>query len=356
MSTRFRSILLLSAVAAECLLAVAGLGQDGAAVPPPDATTKLEAVRNLMPEVVAKATGWSLDREYVWRRIETRVKRVIDGGGAVPLGLLRYLARPVVNEAIEAHLLAEPAAAAGFAPDRARAEVHATEVLASPQSRLQAEQFLLDNGLSRDEYVEELARRTAIMDWVRQHFVVPQQVTDEELRESYEKRRQEFTLPPTFLLGRILVPRGESDAEEAAAREQLAAIRQTIAEGTPFAVAGKTDTGKVWYDSMRVAARTQPEEIRQVIAQLAMGEVSGIIELSDTLALIRWSEPLPARERSFGEVITGLRLNVQEEKGREVFRTYLADLKKANEVVIYPPLEDSTTPLPRSGGRAPARD
>jgi parvulin-like peptidyl-prolyl isomerase len=327
-------------------LAARVLAADEQANPPSaeEVRARMDGVRQLMPEVVARATGWSLGRDVVWHRIRLKVERVVKGGQPVSVGLLRYLARPIVNRAIEEHLLGQAAAAAGFEPDVGRADAHLAELLAQPSTREQAEGFLRENGLSRDEYVRELATRTAVTDWVRQRFVATQKVSDVELKAAYEKRRSELTLPATVLLERILVPKTEPDMSSG--RTKLLGIRAAIAAGTPFAEAAGAESDSVHYDSQRVAAKALPEKVQEAVAELAMGEVSGIVELPDTLAIVRWSAPLAAREPPFGQVADVLRVNIQEEKGREAFGTYLKKLREDSKVVIYPPLEDSRTPWP----------
>jgi hypothetical protein len=344
----------LLAVAA-CLSGFVALAAEAAAASGPSAaevSAKLDEVRGLLPDVVARATEWSLPRSFVWQRVRVKLERVVRSGQPVSIGLLRYLAQPVVNRAIEEHLLGAAAAAEGFPADSARAEGHLAELLGDPRSREQVEGFLRENGLSRDEYVRELAARTAIMDWARQRFVVKQEVSEDELRQSYRKRLPKLALPATLRLERILVARTEGGATQA--EERLAGIRQTVAEGAPFAEAWRRQAAYVHYDSQRIAVQSLPEQVQDVVGGLAAGEVSGIVELPDTLALIRWSDPVPGWEPTFEQVREILRTNVQEDKGREAFSSFLAELRRAQKVVVYPPLEESRTIWP-TGAAGPAR-
>lgn len=341
-----------------CLaFALSGLAEEPVRPPQPApavTAAQLEAVRQMMPEVVASMRDWTLGRDYVWRRIESKVKRVLASGNEVPLGLLRYLARPIVNDAIEERLLGTPASAQGFPPDLVRSGAHLEGLLADPKTRTEAEQFLLERGLSREEYIQELAVRTAITDWVRQRFVVPQEVSEEEVSDRYRECHARLALPATIRLQRIVVPQAQAGQDEATATGLLVRIREAIAAGTPFAEAaelGAEGAGVASYDETRTTLQALPEEVREVVADLARGEVSEVIEVSGTLALVRWTEPLPAREVPLAEAAAALRVNLQEEKGRVAFKAFLQERWEAEKVVIYPPLENPTKAWPASTPR-----
>ncbi|MDX9979280.1 MAG: peptidyl-prolyl cis-trans isomerase [Lentisphaeria bacterium] len=316
------------------------------------AAARLAAAREMIPEVVVRMGGWTLGRDEVWEPIRIKVERIVAEETPFSVSLLRYLARPIVTEAIEERLLGEAAAADGFLPDLERAESHLRALLDDPHARREAEHFLRENGLSREVYVRRLALRTAITDWVKHRFVDPQEVADGELPAGYERLKAELGLPETILLERMISPRNVPEADSDPGREALVRIRDLIASGVSFSeAAGRLETGPARYDRQRIACTALPEPVAAAVAELEAGEVSGIVELPASLVLLRWQDRIPARLRVLGEVEDELRARLREEKGRAAFGAFLQERRAASGVVISPPLEDPAVPWP--GHRRP---
>ncbi len=317
------------------------------------AEARLAAAREMIPEVVVRIGDWTLERDEVWGRIRIKVERIVAEETPFSIPLLRYLARPIVTEAIEEKILGEAAAADGFLPDQTRAETHVRALFEDPHGRREIEHFLRENGLSREVYTRRLALRTTITDWVKHRFVDPQEVGDEELPAGYERLKAEMGLPETILLERIIAPRNvqETDPEEPG-REALVRIREKVASGVPFAEAAeRLEPGMARFDRQRIACTALPELVAKAVVQLASGEVSEIVELPGSFALLRWQDRVPARLRVLAEVVDELRDRLRADQGRAAFGTFLREQRQARGVVIYPPLEDSTVPWP--GHRRP---
>jgi len=319
---------------------------------------RLAAAREMIPDIVVRIGDWTLERDEVWERIRIKVERIVAEETPFSVPLLRYLARPIVTDAIEERILGEAAAADGFLPDPARADGHFETLLADRHGRREIEHFLRENGLSREKYVARLALRTAISDWVKHRFIDPQEISDEELRAGYEARKDSLALPETIQVERILTPRNVRDPDQKqASRELLVRVRQAIAEGVPFSEAAdavlpeREEDIPARYDRQRLAPAALPPTVLEAAAQLEAGEVSEILVLPSAFALLRWQDRLPPRELALPEVADGLRDTLKSDKGRAVFAVFLKELRQEKNVVISPPLEDPVVPWP--GHRRP---
>lgn len=316
------------------------------------AAVRLAAAREMIPEVVVRIGDWTLERDEVWGRIRIKVERIVAEETPFSVPLLRYLARPVVTEAIEEKILGEAAAADGCLPDEARAGAHLRALFEDPHARREIEHFLRENGLSREVYVRRLALRTAITDWVKGRFIDPQEVGDDELSAGYERLKVELGLPETILLERIIAPRSLPATDPEPGRDVLARLREVIASGVPFAEAAeRQEEGVARFDRQRIACTALPELVAETVARLDPGEVSGIVELPASFVLLRWQDRIPARLRGPGEVEEELRARLRDDKGRAAFGVFLREQRAAQGVVIYPPLEDPVVPWP--GHRRP---
>lgn len=308
------------------------------------------APQTMIPDVVARVGDLLVTRDMVWPRIQRKVERTLAAGEGVPESLLRFLARPVVNAIIDEHLLAPKAAAAGFAPDLKRAQSHLNDLLRQDATRMGFDALLQEEGITREQYLAELALRTAITDWVRRTFVAPQEASREEAQRLYDSRRQELLAPETLRLERIVVPAAAGSASRGQAQERAAQLRRAVGAGTRFAVApsavGAAAGPPGAWDAARVTPKELPPEIQAALARLEAGEISPVIELPEAFAMVRWDDRVPGRQITFADVEPGLRENVKEDKGRAQFRTYLSGLRQEAKVVLYPPLEDRASAWP----------
>ena len=314
----------------------------------------------MIPEVAVRMGEWTLERDEIWGRIRIKVERIVAEETPFSVPLLRYLARPIVNEAIEEKILGEAAASDGFVPDEGRAEAHLRRLLDDPHGRREAEHFLRENGLSAEVYVRRLAVRTAIADWVKRRFVDSQEVGEEELPAGFERLKTELGLPETILLERVLAPQTVAgDAGDAGGREALARVREMVAAGVALsetaarleAEAPGSGLPVVRFDRRRIACSALPEAVAEAVKGLEAGEVSGIVELPGALVLLRWQDRIPARLRTLAEVAGEVRDRLRSEKGRAAFAAFLKEQREARNVVIYPPLEDRAVPWPRPRGQ-----
>lgn len=91
--------------------------------------------------------------------------------------------------------------------------------------------FLKERGITLEAYREEIRRRITInrlMNYaIRMHVAVP----DEEVREYYEKHRDQFKRPPAAQVWLIFIPKGEKELAEK--------IYAEVAGGYPFEALAK---------------------------------------------------------------------------------------------------------------------
>ena len=350
--------LIASAMVGVCLEAAPGTqpaGEEPAQTAPPGgqppAAPALPAPdpADYLPEVVARVGEWTVTRDVVWPRIRVKVERTLAAGQPVPASLIRFFARPIVSFMVEQRLLAPRAASAGFRPDleRARLHLHRIKARAGAGEDDAVKRFLDGQGMTEEEYVTDVATKTAVKDWVHQEIVLKQPVADDELRALYEQHKQSFRRPARVRLARIMV-RPQTDTPEARdeARALVRALRGRLEAGEPFAaVTSGSDPERVrsgelgWQTASRV-----PPPIRDAVLALEAGQVSAVLERQDGFYIVHCTGRQEERVPGFEETEPKVRDLLMKRKAQERVKELVKELREAAGAVLYPPLEDRQPP------------
>ena len=150
--------------------------------------------------------------------------------------------------------------------------------------------------------------------------------TDEQLRQAYAANAERYTTPAKRRASHILVqlPAGANAEADAKAKERIANIEQQLRRGGDFAALAKThsddpDSRARGGDLGVVKPGVLPAELEQALKTLTAGQVSAPVRTPFGYHLVKLTDYVPEKRRSFEQVRNELSDEVRRQKGEERF-------------------------------------
>jgi len=157
-------------------------------------------------------------------------------------------------------------------------------------------------------------------------------VSDDEVRVYYESHKSQFFLPERVKVSQILVPT-EAEAVEvweklrAASEDDFRAVAKAESLGPEAAEGGE----------MGMFQKGQlPAEMEASILSLQAGEISPVVESSYGFHIFRLDEKYGAEQTTLEDASGSIRINLLEQKAREVMARRLLDLRESLDWTAYP--------------------
>jgi len=166
------------------------------------------------------------------------------------------------------------------------------------------------------------------------------QVSDEELSKLYEEQKASLGTPERRKISHILIaPTDGSESALKVAQEKAASVRDRILKGEDFAklareVSSDSLSGKAGGDLGFLKKDAQEESFTQAAEKLNSGEVSEPVKTSFGYHLIKVTELIPAKQKSFEEVKDELRKTAQRNAAETRF--YDQGQKLAEQTFEHP--------------------
>jgi len=166
-------------------------------------------------------------------------------------------------------------------------------------------------------------------------------VEDNELRAYYEDHKDEYRLPTRFRIRELVLAKGATDADQAAAKAKVGEIQAALKAGKSFEELVKTystspskDTGG---DLGWLNKGLLRPSIEDAAVKLKPEQVSAPIETDKDIYLIQLISLEDAPVKAFAEVKDAILKKLQEPKAQNAIEQYLADLRmRANIRFMVP--------------------
>ena len=162
-----------------------------------------------------------------------------------------------------------------------------------------------------------------------------------EAQQYFDQHPERFVEPERLHIHAITIGVDPSGGEKAwsAARTRAEDVRRRLADGAAFDAMAKqysTDsTGPTGGDMGLIHRGSLSQAFEPVAATLATGEVSPVVETIYCYHIIRVTEVLPPRPRSFTDVGARLQQDLTAESCTSARDTWLAGLR-ASATISYP--------------------
>jgi peptidyl-prolyl cis-trans isomerase C len=242
-------------------------------------------------------------------------------GGKVPDKYQGELRQKAIQQLIVEELIYQEAKRRGVQVTPATMQSVVRQARARFKSAAEYQQFAVAQYGSVANFEKRLRRAVVIAEFQHKEFDLKSRPTDTQLRQVYDKNKAAFVRPESLWLQTIsvLLPQNPSD-------EQKRMVRKRIDELLPKAKATKTyeEFGvlaeRVSEDDYRVMMGDRkwvhrvglPKEIDAAIGGLAVGQVSGIVEVPEGYVILRIKDQRPQKQMTFAEVKGKLREQLEE--------------------------------------------
>ena len=253
------------------------------------------------------------------------------------------LKRNLINEMLSELLIKDRADRIGLtvSPNEVKEAVDRLKAQYGIESDEKFNESLKGSGLTRPE-MEGRLRDTLLTNKVfSRELRSRQDLSDKELRERYEREKEQYRLPERARLREIVlvVPEG---ADQSAA-EALSQKAQTIAESakasSDFAALAKESSdspSKEQGGEIGVVSRGEMQPALDVaVFNATAGSVVGPIQGRSGFHIVKVEERLPSEIPSFDSIKERLRREADEETFQRDYKSYIERLRKEAFVQVY---------------------
>ena len=197
--------------------------------------------------------------------------------------------------------------------------------------------------------IEEMTNALLAQEYMMENISEKAKVTDQELKDYYEKHKSEFTQPEQVRARHILikVPAGADKKKWEEARKKALEIRAKLLKGESFSKlaekysddpGSKARGGDLGYFGK---GRMVPE-FEKAAFSLKKGEISQPVKTTFGYHIIKVEDKKPARQRSFKEVEQQIRQKLLRQKQMKLRDELIAKLKKKFPVKVNEGLLDDS--------------
>lgn len=255
--------------------------------------------------------------------------------GQVPQDEIAAVMKEAQDQVIDTYLLEKTLERMDIQPDQASVEAELAQYEAryrgSPQWAQNREEIL--PGLRA-----ELEKRSKLA--VLEKNVKAVQVEDAAVAAFYAAKPELFTEPEKIRLQSILLSVDPSSpaAARQSARDEAKRIVMRLREGADFAEAARLHshdkTAEQDGDMGFLHRGMLPEELQGKLDQLKTGEISDPLDVLEGVAILRITDRLPAKLRSFSEVKDRARSLVERERQDAAWQAFLEKLRGSAKIEV----------------------
>ena len=169
-------------------------------------------------------------------------------------------------------------------------------------------------------------------------------VEDSELEAYYQQHIADYSTPARFRVRELVIAKGATPEETAAARAKMAEVQKALAGGAKFEDLVKEDSTAASKDTggdlgWMQKGLLQPQ-LEQAAWALKPGEVSPMLETDKDLILLQLMEKEEAPHQPLSEVRDKIKEKVQEPKADNAVKRYIQDLRTRANIRYMVPKDD----------------
>ncbi|RKX60555.1 MAG: hypothetical protein DRP29_02410 [Thermodesulfobacteriota bacterium] len=206
---------------------------------------------------------------------------------------------------------------------------------------LEAKKENLDKNSEIQKRIKEITKRILAEGYIKKH-VANIKINEEELKEYYEKNKNNYKIPQGVKIKHILiyVPKDADEKIEQQAFEKALKIRKKILEGTSFEemvekysedIVSKRKGG----DFGIIRKGKNISKMAEEIFKLKTGEISKPLRSLYGYHIVKVVEKIPAKILAYNEVKEEVKKDYLKEKQNKLIKQILSDLKNKYHPKIY---------------------
>lgn len=272
-------------------------------------------------------------------------KGVAIGARGDQLGLLTELRKEAMDLLIEQVLVAQTAAQQNIQAAPEDVDNSIADLRSAFDNEDAYRMKLKGEGFTEDSFRTHIGRMMAAQQYLDGIRTEAADVSDAELERYYQDNQRRLTLPEQIRVRHILItwkPLGKPD-DRAFIREQMVPILARARDGEDFAalareVSDDYATRQVGGDTGFFQRGQMAPSFEAAAFALEPGEISGVVETSFGVHIIRLEERREAELMALDDIHDQLYEHVRNEKAEAAVRTEIDRLKAAADIKVLIPL------------------
>lgn len=310
------------------------------------ALTALSASAELLEGIVVRVGDRIVTRTQYEKRLRDMTAEIEQNGEPDKVAELKQQAKAhLVDELISELLLKDRADRLGISvtePEVKDAVAHLKTQYGITTDE-QFEQSLRSSGLSRSEMEARLRDTLVTNKLFARELRNRDDLTDPELRERYNREKEQYRLPERARLREIVILKPETGAKAEEVMTRAGEVGQAARKpGTDFATLASTmsesGTKDKGGDLGEVAKGDLVPELDKAVFSAAAGTVIGPIETKSAWHIMKVEQRLPSEVPGFETVKEKLRREANDETFQRDYKAYIEKLRKDAFVQINEPM------------------
>lgn len=290
-------------------------------------------------KTVAIVNGVSLRESQLERVIDELLPRIFYHQTVTPEKRAE-LRKKALEELIKRELYYQEARRIGLKVEGSELKEGLEKIRKRFPSRKEYQNALKQAGITEEELKKDLERNLLIQKFYQREVIDKSRISEEYLRDYYEKNKKNFKRPEAVRIRHILIkvdPSATSEVKLKKKREAEEILKRARA-GEDFAELAykySSDDWRVKGGDLGLLHRGRLiPELEDVAFKLRPGEISDLIETIYGYHIIRLEERLPPTQLSFDEIKDKLKKEMEERRKKEFEDELLTRLKEKARIEV----------------------
>ncbi len=333
-------IYLVAALAALTLLPLTGASAAGAQTAPASGELPPIPGAESLPDVVARVDGEPINKRELLARAQTMRFQAAQAGGGDPGQSPQYLVL-VLDALINERLVYADAQSREVGPSEVEIEQRLQASIEAMGGEAEFAKRLATHGLDR-QYLRRQVTQNLSFEKVMEVEIQPEiQVSEEAVQTFYDRVQDQLRVPAYYKVRHIMkqVPQNAGFEAREAARSQLEALRQQVVGGADLAALAREHsddarTREQGGEMPWIVLTGRGGDFEPAVAQLEVGELSGVVETPVGLHLIRLEDFKPERNQTLDEARDEIVNRLAALEAREEIQRRIDRLRASAKVEI----------------------
>jgi len=288
---------------------------------------------------VAVVNGVSLKERELERIIDELLPRAFYHQSVTPEKRAE-LRKKALDELIRRELYYQEAVRIGIKVSKSELKDGLENIKKRFKSKKEYQNALKQAGITEDDLKKDIERNLLINKFYQQEVLDISKVSDNELKEYYEKNKKDFLRPEAVRIRHILikVEPTSTDEEKAKKKKEAGDILKRARQGEDFAELAYKYSADDWRvkggDLGLIHRGRLLPELEEVAFKLKPGEISDLIETIYGYHIIKMEEKLPPTQLGFDEIKDKLRKELEEKRKKEREENLLKTLKEKARIEV----------------------
>lgn len=288
---------------------------------------------------VAVVNGVSLKERELERIVDELLPRAFFHQSVTPEKRAE-LRKKALDELIKRELYYQEAVRIGIKVSKSELKDGLENIKKRFKSKKEYQNALKQAGITEDDLKKDIERNLLINKFYQQEVLDISKVSDNELKEYYEKNKKDFLRPEAVHIRHILikVEPTSTDEEKAKKKKEAEDILKRARQGEDFAELAYQYSADDWRvkggDLGLIHRGRLLPELEEVAFKLKPGEISDLIETIYGYHIIKMEEKLPPTQLGFDEIKDKLRKELEEKRKKEREENLFKTLKEKARIEV----------------------